>query len=152
MAFEFNLNQILAAVDAAWADEMEAVDAAMTEAISDERYQWPNQTQRSNGDIAGTTRDIVDTGGMRDSQYKNTITPDHTEFGWTEDNPELNHNGGMSSYNGNRYYHTPRPWTQHAISGDSEAPLEYQRADAILNVPRDFEDKLAARLGQLGDD
>jgi hypothetical protein len=141
-----DINGILAAVDSAWAEEVKEIDMAMVEAISDERHRWPNQTLRQNGEIAGSPRDIVDTGGMLGSQYKNTIMPGEVKFGWTEDNPELNHNGGMSTYNGHRYYHTPRPWTQHAISGDADAPLEYQRGDAILNVPEDFARKLANYL------
>ena len=148
----FDINRILAAVDGAWAEEMREVEGAMVEAIDSPRYEWPNQTIRANGEVVSSPRNIVDSGRMRDSQYKNTITSAETEFGWSEDDPELNHNGGMNSYNGHRYYHTPRPWTQHAIRGDSEAPLEYQRADAILNVPLDFERKLAARLEQLFDD
>jgi hypothetical protein len=142
----FDINGILRAVDATWAEEMREIDRAFVEAISDERYEWPNQTLRQNGEVVGSPRNIVDTGRLVGSQYINTIMPGDAEFGWTEDNPELNHNGGMNVINGHRYYHTPRPWTQHAISGDSEAPLEYQRSDAILNVPEDFAQKLSTYL------
>jgi len=148
----FDINAILAAVDAAWAEEMDAVEVAMVEAISSDRYEWPNETVRQNGEVVGSPRDIVDRGNLQNSQYKDTITPEETEFGWTESNPELNHNGGIGSYNGHRYYHTPRPWTQHAIRGDHEAPLEYQRGDAILDVPEDFAVKLSAHLESLQDD
>jgi hypothetical protein len=143
----FDINGILAAVDAAWAEEMEAVESAMTESFYLKDYVWPNATLRQNRKIVPAgDRDIVDEGDLVNSQYKNTITTDETEFGWTDDDPELNHNGGMNTYNGTRYYHTPRPWTQHAISGDSQAPLEYQRADALLNVPQDFEARLSRYL------
>ncbi|WP_310424884.1 hypothetical protein [Chamaesiphon sp. VAR_48_metabat_135_sub] len=138
----FDINVILAAVDAAWAEEMKAVERAFVEAISDDQYEWPNQTLRQNGDVVGSPRNIVDTGKLVGSQYLNTIAPGEAEFGWTDHNPELNHNGGMNTINGHRYYHRPRPWTQYGISGDTEAPLEYQRADAVLNVPRDFEARL----------
>jgi hypothetical protein len=149
----FDIDRILREVDAAWAEELESVEVAMTEAFYLKDYYWGNATIRKNGEIVPAgNRDIVDEGELVNSQYKNTITTEETEFGWTDDDPELNHNGGINTYNGTRYYHTPRPWTQHAISGDNEAPLEYQRSDAILNVPRDFEDKLAARLAQLDDD
>lgn len=146
MAF-FDINRILAAVDAAWVEEMEAVERAFVEAISDDRYEWLNQTLRQNGDVVGSPRNIVDTGKLVGSQYLNTIAPGEAEFGWTEHNPELNHNGGMNTIDGHRYYHTPRPWTQHGISGDSEAPLEYQRSDAVLNVVDDFAVKLNSYLG-----
>lgn len=139
------------ATDLAWAEELEQIDDAFEAAISDERYEWPNQTRRKNGQTVGSPRDIVDTGSLRDSQYRNTITPEITEFGWTKSNPELNHNGGMSSYNGTRYYHQPRPWTQHAIKGDLSAPIEYQRDDAMLDVPADFERRLDAHLEAMED-
>jgi hypothetical protein len=149
----FDIDRILREVDTAWAEELESVAAAMADAFYLKDYYWGNATIRKNGEIVPAgNRDIVDEGGLVNSQYKHTITVEETEFGWTEDDPELNHNGGINTYNGTRYYHTPRPWTQHAISGDSEAPLEYQRSDAILNVPRDFEAKLAVRLAQLDDD
>jgi hypothetical protein len=142
-----DINGILRAVDAAWAEEIEAAEAAMTESFYLKDYYWPNATIRQNGDIVlAGDRDIIDQGDLVNSQYKNTITTEETEFGWTDDDPELNHNGGMSTYQGHRYYHTPRPWTQHAIRGDTEAPLEYQRGDAILNVPEDFARKLSSYL------
>jgi hypothetical protein len=146
-----DINGILGAVDRAWSEELNEIEVAMVEAISSDRYVWPNATIRQNGQIVTSPRDIVDTGGLRDSQYKNTITAEITEFGWTEDDPELNHNGGMNTYNGHRYYHPPRPWTQHAISGDNEAPLEYQRGDAILNVPEDFARRLSTYLATTPD-
>jgi hypothetical protein len=146
-----DINGILGAVDRAWSEELDEIEVAMVEAISSDRYVWPNATIRQNGQIVTSPRDIVDTGGLRDSQYKNTITAETTEFGWTEHDPELNHNGGMNTYKGHRYYHTPRPWTQHAISGDNEAPLEYQRGDAILNVPEDFARRLSTYLATTPD-
>jgi hypothetical protein len=142
----FDINGILAAVDAAWAEEMKAVERAFVEAISDKGYEWPNDTLRQNGEVVGSPRNIVDTGKLVGSQYLNTIAPGEAEFGWTDHNPELNHNGGMNTIDGHRYYHRPRPWTQHGISGDSNAPLEYQRGDAVLNVPADFESRLSRYL------
>lgn len=141
-----DINKILAAVDAAWEEEMREVDRAFVEAISDDRYQWPNDTIRQDGTEVGSPRNIIDTGKLLGSQYVNTIASGATNFGWTEHNPELNHNGGMNTIDGHRYYHTPRPWTQHGIKGDSEAPLEYQRSDAVLNVPEDFAMKLSKYL------
>jgi hypothetical protein len=38
------------------------------DAINDEIYVWPRLTKRSTGEIAGSPRDIVDTGAFRDSQ------------------------------------------------------------------------------------
>jgi hypothetical protein len=146
----FDLNGILAAFDAAWAEEMDAVERAMTESFYAKEYYWPNATIRANGEIVPAgNRDIVDEGDLVNSQYRNTITSAETEFGWTDDDPELNHNGGINIYKGTRYYHTPRPWTQLAISGDSEAPIEYQRSDAILDVPEDFARRLNSRLEAL---
>jgi hypothetical protein len=146
----FDINRILGAVDVTWAEEIDAIEIAMTESFYSKEYYWPNATIRSNGEIVPAgNRDIVDEGDLVNSQYTNTSTLAETEFGWTDDDPELNHNGGMNTYKGTRYYHTPRPWTQLAISGDSEAPLEYQRSDAILDVPADFARRLNSRLEAL---
>lgn len=141
-----DINGILAAVDAAWGEEMSEIDRAFVEAISDDRYEWPNDTLRQNGEVVGSPRNVVDTGKLVGSQYLDTTAPGAATFGWKDHNPELNHNGGMNTIDGHRYYHQPRAWTQHGISGDGEAPLEYQRGDAILNVPEDFARKLSKYL------
>lgn len=47
------------------------------------KWDWPNETVRSNGSIAGTTRDIVDTGGLRDSQRRENEGSLSTDFVWT---------------------------------------------------------------------
>lgn len=39
-----------------------------TEMIEDERWEWDRPTRRSDGSLAGSPRDIVDTGALRDSQ------------------------------------------------------------------------------------
>jgi hypothetical protein len=87
-AVSIDINGILSAVDRAWSEELDEIEVAMVEAISSDRYVWPNATIRQNGPIVTSPRDIVDTGGLRDSQYKNTITAETTEFGWTEHDPE----------------------------------------------------------------
>jgi hypothetical protein len=43
-------------------------DAAYKAAIADNIFSWPNRTRRDNGELAGTTRNIVDSGEFRDSQ------------------------------------------------------------------------------------
>ena len=39
-----------------------------TEEIESEKWQWDGITHRSNGQVVGSPRDIVDTGELRDSQ------------------------------------------------------------------------------------
>lgn len=129
---------VMAAFDLAWGEEVEEIDRAFDESIDADLYTWPRLTRRQNGTTASSPRNIVDTGNLKRSQNKNIISAEEIEWEWGADYAELNHNGGMSTYNGIPYYHTPRPWTQYAIAGDSSAPIEYQRGDAILNVPIDF--------------
>jgi len=41
---------------------------ALRKSLSSGSWDWPRETIRSNGSIAGTSRNIVDTGALRDSQ------------------------------------------------------------------------------------
>ena len=57
----------------AWMRANEELGYAMDDAMNDERWSWPRLTYRQNGDVAGSPRDIVDTGELRDSRELNWI-------------------------------------------------------------------------------
>lgn len=59
-----------------WADE------DFKREIEAVRWKWPNETIRSNGLPVGSPRDIVDTGGLRDSQKRENQTTLTTDFVW----------------------------------------------------------------------
>lgn len=47
------------------------------------KWKWPNKTIRSNGQEANSPRDIVDTGGLRDSQKRENESDLSVDFVWT---------------------------------------------------------------------
>lgn len=47
------------------------------------KWDWPNKTMRQNGSEAGTTRDIVDLGGLLSSQKREDFEEGRTVFVWT---------------------------------------------------------------------
>jgi hypothetical protein len=51
--------------------------------IEAQKWNWPNNTKRDNGSEAGTVRDIVDLGGLRDSQKREDFGQEKTDFTWT---------------------------------------------------------------------
>lgn len=58
------------------------LDQAYTTAIESPRYGWPGETIRRSGEVAGTTRNIVDQGEFRDSQEYEFINPFLVEYRW----------------------------------------------------------------------
>ena len=51
--------------------------------IEETKWGWPRETKRRNKTTAGSPRDIVDLGGLRDSQQRDNISDDRTAFVWT---------------------------------------------------------------------
>lgn len=47
------------------------------------KWRWPRKTRRSDGSFVESPRDIVDTGGLRDSQKRENQTQLTTDFVWT---------------------------------------------------------------------
>jgi hypothetical protein len=88
-----------------------------------EAVKWKGwgTTKRRNGGEAGPTRDIVDLGGLRDSQKREDSGQERTVFTWTgrdEDGGEkayaLYVHDGYTSKGGGTM--PARPFTDHAIS------------------------------------
>lgn len=52
----------------AWQAANEELGNAFDDAMNDQRWAWPRTTVRSTGEVAGTVRNIVDTGELRDSR------------------------------------------------------------------------------------
>jgi hypothetical protein len=59
-----------------------ALDAQLRSEIKSVRYGWPGPTLRQNGEIAGTIRDIVDTGAFLRSQRRRRINVTTIRFEW----------------------------------------------------------------------
>jgi len=102
-----------------WAEEdfQKEIDAV--------KWDWPNTTKRANGNLAGTIRDIVDLGGLKNSQKREDTGQERTVFTWTgrdRDGGEkayaLEVHDGYTSKGGQRM--PARSFTDHAVS---ELPL-----------------------------
>ena len=59
-----------------------ALDDQFKEEIKLPQFPWPNQTRRSNGSIAGSPRDIVDTGLFLASQRRERLSATEIKFTW----------------------------------------------------------------------
>jgi hypothetical protein len=59
-----------------------ALDQQLKEEIKTERYTWPGETRRRNGDLVGSPRDIVDTGVFLRSQRRRRINLTTIRFEW----------------------------------------------------------------------
>lgn len=121
-----------------------ALDRAMTEVS----WPWPRQTQRASGELAGTSRDIVDTGRLYESQQINEkFLKTKTTFEIVYNTPyaALVHYGGYVQPYGNPNAATVsipgRPWIESAINGgngmdplDVKTPTEKGLAEGWKEV------------------
>jgi hypothetical protein len=85
--------------------------------IEAEKWGWPRETKRRSGPTVGSPRDIVDLGGLRNSQKRENISEDHTAFVWTGGEGKayaLEVHDGYSSKAGNRM--PARPFTEETIA------------------------------------
>lgn len=57
-------------LDRSFVEMCDEFDDLLREAIESDIYYWGGTTFRQNGDVVGSPRDIVDTGNLRDSQFK----------------------------------------------------------------------------------
>ena len=88
--------------------------------IMAEKWRWPNNTKRQNGQTVGSPRDIVDLGGLLRSQKREDFGQETTVFTWTgedrgggEQAYALEVHDGYVSKGGNRM--PARPFTDNAI-------------------------------------
>jgi hypothetical protein len=121
-----------------------ALDTAMTNA----NWSWPRQTQRKSGEIAGTSRDIIDMGNLYESQQiKEKFLKTKTTFEIIYNTPyaAIIHYGGYVQPYGNpnaaTVYIPGRPWIEAAINGgngmspfDAKTPLEKGLAEGWREV------------------
>lgn len=93
---------------------VEAQSEAFDRAIVEERYDWPGETQRVNGEIAGSPRSIVDTGELLDSKaIARNSSENAAEFSWEAPHALYVHQG-VSFQNGTEL--PGRDWTTPAIA------------------------------------
>ena len=130
-----SLTDVMSAIELAWEDTAIAVDDAMLESIIDVRYTWPRSTTRSDGTVATSPRDIVDTGALGESQSV-VLNGDTIEMSWG--NTDVDYAIDVHEGEGSK---PARRWTREAIRGDETASQPWQNPRAILNVPTHFTDR-----------
>lgn len=62
---------------------MDWVEEDFRREIEEVKWGWPQETTRRNKTTVGSPRDIVDLGGLRDSQRRENMSEDRTAFVWT---------------------------------------------------------------------
>lgn len=77
-----NLQALDRAADRALGHVAEDLDAALHDQLNNPEWGWPGQTRRKSGGTAGTTRDIVDTGALEDSQQLQQVGKLHWQVTW----------------------------------------------------------------------
>ena len=95
------------------------LDPILDRQFTDEKWNWPRTTRRRNGTIAQTTRDIIDTGALRDSKIGPTKGHGNAYVGtrrWVWDSPYAE-----AVKNGTGSGHLPRDWVKAALN---ELPFE----------------------------
>lgn len=88
--------------------------------ITTEKWRWPNNTKRQNGQTAKSPRDIVDLGGLLRSQKREDFGQEKTVFTWRGEDRgggdrayALEVHDGYVSKGGSRM--PARPFTDNAI-------------------------------------
>jgi hypothetical protein len=104
------------AIEALLVDAAESVvlglDSALTQALSDRAYDWPNRTVRSNGQTVSSPRDIIDTGELDSSQQLTRESRTVWRWDWTADHALIVHEGATLR-NGTEI--PARPWTKRGV-------------------------------------
>lgn len=68
MGISFNTRRLNRAINAAWEQTAQAYALQCNLEIEDPQWDWNGETTRSDGSIAGSPRDAVDTGDLINSQ------------------------------------------------------------------------------------
>lgn len=96
---------------------MEWAEDNFRQEIEARKWDWPRETKRRNKSTVESPRDIVDLGGLRDSQRRENMGENHTAFVWTGGEGKayaLEVHDGYSSKGGNRM--PARAFTEETIS------------------------------------
>lgn len=78
----FNRSRFESLLSAALQETVDELAVAFEATIESSIFSWPRRTERSNGSIVGSPRDIVDTGTFRDSQSHALVNPLLVRFLW----------------------------------------------------------------------
>jgi|694.fasta_scaffold15202_6 hypothetical protein len=88
---------------------MDWADADFDQQMTSEKWDWPNETRRKNGQVVNSPRDIIDTGALLQSKRREQIGNSVVEFIWDDEVAEGVHDGMVSKSNKRL---PARPWTE----------------------------------------
>ena len=111
------LVRLEAAVGRVFKKAMDWAEEDFRREIEEVKWKWPGTTIRRNKMPAGSPRDIVDLGGLRDSQKRENVGDNVTVFTWTGGEGRsyaLEVHDGYTSKGGNDM--PARPFTDETIS------------------------------------
>jgi hypothetical protein len=98
--------------------------------IQDPKWEWPRQTKRSNGEVVGSPRDILDTGELLESQQDPIFSEDGNAatIVWTADHAGVVHEGEAGT---DRTIKPARPWTETAAEAVDFEQVFQEKLDAL---------------------
>ncbi|MGY2892480.1 hypothetical protein [Deinococcus sp. UYEF24] len=73
------------AAQAAFKETVEELETFTLATFDDPTWAWPGSTRRHNGQVAGTTRDVVDSGDLKGSQTLDFQGPLNARLEWSAD-------------------------------------------------------------------
>lgn len=117
---------------------MRELAAAFDQSFSAKAWDWPRETQRTVG-TAGSPRNIIDTGNLRQSASWRMTGPYQATFRWSARYATAVHEGAMIYPWGNReaerVYLPPRPWTRAVVGQENVSGIRvYDVGDRLKNV------------------
>jgi hypothetical protein len=111
MRININLSELNQKIDNAFEQLSYKFNDKLQEMITSVIWDWNNVTCRRNGDVVFTPRDIVDLGGLRDSQSLEFPTNLNANFSYAVNYAVAVHEGYITK-KGNQV--PARPWTEEA--------------------------------------
>ncbi len=106
-----DLSRLNAKIDQAFQATVTGYTSQCRTEISTEKWVWDGTTHRRSGEVAGSPRDIIDTGELFQSQQEPTFSGNTARIDWTAGHAAAVHEGSL-----NRGKIIPgRPWTRTAL-------------------------------------
>ena len=121
-------NKLNSAINKAFDVSVDALGLSFQNAIASDRWEWPRETLRQNGDLVSSPRDIYDTGELYDSLVISR-TGNAAEYTWESDHAAIAHDGATTK-NGTEL--PARPWTKVGLEECDAAGVMQQQLNKLL--------------------
>lgn len=118
---------------------MGELSAAFDQSFTAQAWSWPRQTRRSNGDLVGSPRNIIDqagAGGLRSTGSWQMVGPYQAIFKWSSEYATGVHEGYVTKRESGPGVIVPaRPWTRAVLGQETVSGIQtYNAADRLRNV------------------